>query len=613
LPGLTLAPLPLDRPAGDTAKFDLTLTIEEGAGGLSASFEYSTDLFDRSTIVRWAGHLERLMAGAIESPSLHLSDLPLLSPAERHELIVGWNDVAWETETAPLSRSTLWDLFVRQAERTPEAWALEGAPDRYTYGELRTLAERLAAQLQQRGIVPEAVVAVCVERSPALVIGLLGALAAGGVYLPIDPALPELRRDLLLTDSGARVLVTETSLLTAWPVPATVNPLCLDRLDEIGSDTVIGPLPGHLAYLIYTSGSSGQPKGVAVTHEEAARHCEAAIREYALTANDRVLQFLSAGFDVSLEEILPTLAAGAAVVLRGPELPHPADLLGVLSHRRISVANLPTAYFQQWSREGTGSGPGGRPSEQATGRAAVLAPEGAAEDETAPRTADPSPLRLVIVGGEALSPLAVAPWESFRRAAFPAARLLNGYGPTEAIITATLHEVIPADEHGAAAVSIGRAMPYRSAYVVDRHGGLQPVEVPGELWLGGLLARGYLGDPARTAERFIPDPFGRPGGRLYRTGDLARREPSGEISFLGRFDHQVKVRGFRVELGEIETAIAAEPGVREAVVVVWGDGEERRLAAFFVPEPGREVPPAQIRDRLREKLPGALVPSAFVP
>ncbi len=597
LPGLTLAPLTFDRPAGDTAKFDLTLTIEEGAGGLAASFEYSTDLFDRSTIVRWAGHLERLMAGAVESPSLHLSDLPLLSPAERHELIVGWNDVAWETagETGAVPRETLWDLFLRQAERTPGAWALEGAADRYTFGELRVQAEGLAARLRRHGIVPETVVAVCVERSPALVVGLLGTLAAGGVYLPIDPALPELRRDLLLTDSGARVLVTETGLLASWPVPATVEPFCLDRLDENESEaeTVIGPLPGHLAYLIYTSGSSGQPKGVAVTHEEAARHCEAAIREYALTANDRVLQFLSAGFDVSLEEILPTLAAGAAVVLRGPELPHPAELLGELARRRISVANLPTAYWQQWSREG--------------------ARESIAEE--------PPPLRLVIVGGEAMSPLAVAPWDSFRRAAFPAARLLNGYGPTEAIITATLHEVIPADEHGGAAVSIGRPMPHRSAYVVDRHGGLQPVEVPGELWLGGLLARGYLGDPARTAERFIPDPFGDPfgpsGGRLYRTGDLARREPSGEISFLGRLDHQVKVRGFRVELGEIETAIAAEPGVREAVVVVWGDGEERRLAAFFVPEPGREMPPAQlpnqIRNRLREKLPGALVPSAFVP
>ncbi|HEX3525566.1 MAG TPA: non-ribosomal peptide synthase/polyketide synthase, partial [Thermoanaerobaculia bacterium] len=591
LPGLTLAPLPLGRPAGDTAKLDLTLTIEEGAGGLSASFEYSTDLFDRATIVRWAGHLERLMAGAVESPSLLLSELPLLSPAERHELAVGWNDGGWEAGISTPSRSTLWELFVRQAERTPGAWALEGAADRYTFGELRGRAEQLAARLRRHGVVAETaetVVAVCVERSPALVVGLLGTLAAGGVYLPIDPALPELRRDLLLTDSGARVLVTETGLLSSWPVPATVEPLCVDRPDDDGSkdQTVIGPLPGQLAYLIYTSGSSGQPKGVAVTHEEAARHCAAAIREYGLTADDRVLQFLSAGFDFSLEEILPTLAAGATVVLRGPELPHPADLLAELARRAVTVANFPTAYWQQWTREEAGR---------------------------AIRAITHPPLRLVVVGGEAMSPPVVPLWQAFRRAAFPAARLLNSYGPTEAIITATLHAVTPADEHGGSAVSIGRPMPHRSAYVADRHGGLQPVEVPGELWLGGLLARGYLGDPARTAERFIPDPFGPPGGRLYRTGDLVRREPAGEISFLGRLDHQVKVRGFRVELGEIETAVAAEPGVREAVVVVWGDGEERRLAAFFVAEPGREVPPAQIRSRLREKLPGALVPSAFVP
>jgi pristinamycin I synthase-3/4 len=586
LPGLTLAPLPLERPAGDTAKFDLTLTVEEGARGLAASFEYSTDLFDRATIVRWSGHLERLLAGVVESPSHRISELPLLSAAERHELTVDWND---RTTAVEVSRTTLYGLFVRQAERTPGAWALEGSGVRLTYGELRDRAERLAARLRRRGVAPEAVVAVCVERSPALVVGLLGALAAGGVYLPIDPALPALRRDLLLADSGARVLVTESGLLAAWPVPGTVEALCLDADGEEAADHPLqeaGALPGHLAYLIYTSGSSGQPKGVAVTHEEAARHCAAAVRVYGLTAEDRVLQFVSAGFDVSLEEILPTLAAGAEVVLRGPELPHPADLLAELARRRVTVANFPTAYWQQWAREG------------GLGTATAQAP-----------------LRLVIIGGEAMSPLAVAPWEALRREAFPAARLLNGYGPTEAIVTATLHEVVPADERGAAAVSIGRPMPHRSAYVVDRHGGLQPVGAPGELWLGGLLARGYLGDPARTAERFIPDPFGPPGGRLYRTGDLVRREPSGELSFLGRLDHQVKVRGFRVELGEIETAIAAVPGVREAVVVVWGEGEERRLAAFFVPEPGRAAGGLrdQLRDRLRERLPGPLVPAAFVP
>jgi non-ribosomal peptide synthetase component F/acyl carrier protein len=616
LPGLTLAPLPLDQPAGQTAKFDLTLTIEEGARGLAASFEYSTDLFDRATVVRWSGHLERLLAGVVESPAIRLSEVPLLSAEERHQLTVAWSGGDWKERAE--DGTTLYHLFARQAERTPEAVALEGSGDLLTYGELRDRAETLAARLRRLGVVPERVVAVCLERSPALVVGLLGTLAAGGVYLPIDPTLPEHRRGLLLADSGARLLLTETRLLGK----ETLETLCLDVDSDIEElDGEAGALPGHLAYLIYTSGSSGRPKGVAVTHRAAVRQCEATLRMYGLTAADRVLQFVSAGFDVSLEEILPTLAAGATVVLRGPELPHPADLLAKLVRRRVTVANLPTAYWQQWVREG--GGPWGRPPEQATGRDASQAPEGAAQGETAPRPAGgPSepwnpPLRLVIAGGEAMSPRAVAPWSLLRRAAFPAARLLNGYGPTEAVITATLHAVLPADAQAGAAVPIGRPMPHHSAYVMDRWGGVQPAGAQGELWLGGLLARGYLGDPARTAERFVPDPFGPPGGRLYRTGDLVRWEPAGELSFAGRLDHQVKVRGFRVELGEIEAALAAVPGVREAVVVVCGEGEERRLAAFFVPEPGREADPVllrdRLRDRLRERLPAPLVPAAFVP
>jgi len=575
LPGLTLAPLPPERPAGDTSKFDLTLTVEEGAGGLAAMFEYSTDLFDRTTIERWSGHLERLLAGAAAEPARRISELPLLAEAELHQLRVEGN-----SQEGSDSEATLYGLFAQQAEKTPEAWALEGVGERLTYGELRALAEQLAARLRGRGVAPEVVVAVCVERSPALVVGLLGTLAAGGVYMPIDPALPEMRRDLLLAESGALVLLTEADL-TLDPSPIALPP--------DGRGVPPPPLlPGHLAYLIYTSGSSGQPKGVAVTHEAAVLQCAATIHSYGLTSEDRVLQFRSAGFDVSLEEILPTLAIGATVVMRGPDLPHPADLLSDLARRQITVANLPTAYWQQWVREMGGGG-----------------------------ATDLPPLRLVIAGGEAMSPAAVPAWEALRREAFPGARLLNAYGPTETVITATLHPVVAADATGSAAVPTGRPMPSRSAYVVDPRGGLQPLGVPGELWLGGLLARGYLGDPVRTAERFVPDPFGAPGGRLYHTGDLVRRDPSGELSFLGRLDHQVKVRGFRVELGEIETALAAVPGVREAVVVASGEGEERRLAAFFVPDPGgssgRGVTAAALRESLRDRLPAVLVPAVFVP
>ncbi|HEY0783876.1 MAG TPA: condensation domain-containing protein, partial [Thermoanaerobaculia bacterium] len=477
LPGLSLAPLPFGRPAGGVAKFDLTWTVAEGASGLGSSLEFSTDLFDRATIARWASHLERLLAAVVDDPALPLSRLPLLSAAERQQAIALAAGAEISTDE---HGATLWELFLAQASRTPDALAVEGLTEALTYAELRRRAERLARRLQSSGVGPETIVGVGLERTPALVVGLLGALAAGGVYLPLDPALPELRRNLLLADSGARVLVAEARRLAGWELPPDVQRLALDADETADPEPprAAGTRPESLAYVIYTSGSTGRPKGVGVEHGAAAAHFLGAVAAFGLRADDRLLQFVSPGFDMSLDELLPTLLCGAAIVFGPPELPHPADLLGELARRRISVLHPPTAYWQQWVREAPRQGE---------------------------RAARP-PLGVVITGGEAMSPASLAAWRELRDRAAPEARLLNGYGPTETIVTATLYEVGDATAADGGAVSIGRPLPGRTAHVLDRYGNPQPAGVPGELLLGGLLARGYLGDPQRTAERFVPDP-----------------------------------------------------------------------------------------------------------
>ena len=582
LRGLTAAPLAFDELP---AKFDLSLAVSEPTGGFDCLLEYDADLFDQATAERLLARYTTLLAAMVAAPERRLDEIPLLAEAEVRELVAA----AAGSVGPPREPRRLADLFAAQAARTPEAVAVLGpAGERLSYTELDGLSDRLAAALELRGVGPEVPVGACLERSPELVVALLGVLKAGGVWLPLDPSYPQDRLAFMLEDSGAPLALT---------VERTSAVLPAGPWDAVPLDAPDGPLVAaggaheqerhhqrlteSLAWLVYTSGSTGRPKGVGVSHAAAAAFVEAAAGLFELRPSDRVLQFSSPSFDMSLKELLTPLVAGAAVALRGAVLPAPAALLDLTATLGVTVLSLPAAYWHQWAVELDGA----------------RMPPGLS-------------LRLVILGGEAMSGEAARRW---LRSPLAGVRLLNGYGPTETTVTATAQEL---DLAAAAAgtVPIGRALPGRSAWVLDAYGQPVPDGVVGELHIGGpLLARGYLGRPAATAERFVPDLFaGEPGARLYRTGDRVRRRPDGTLDFLGRVDRQLKVRGFRVEPGEVEAALARHPAVRQAVVDGREDGAGGlRLVAWIVP--AAEAPSsAELRDLLRDVLPEHMVPSAFV-
>jgi amino acid adenylation domain-containing protein len=558
------------------AQFEISINAAElPSGDLGLSLEVDAGLFDAATAERMLGHFQTLLAAAVEAPELALSDLPLLTEAERTELIADWRTTV--EPSGPVPAFPLHELVAERAERSPSSLAVVVGEERLTYAELVSRADALARHLRRMGVEPEVPVALCVERSADLVIGALGILAAGGVYLPLDPDSSAARLSIMLEDSRAAVVVTQSRL--AARLPGMAAPLLL--LDALPSDErEAGPparvLPGNLAYLIYTSGSTGRPKGVAVTHVAAVEHCLTWARAYGMTERDRVLQFPSAGFDAAVEQIFSALLAGSTLALRGPELWGTRELSARITELGLTVVDLPTAFFSRWVQD--------------------------AGDLEIPDT-----LRLVGTYGEELRAETVRRWSRTPLARLP---LLNCYGPTEAVVSATLHAV-RADEAEAGVVPIGRALPGRVARVLDRQGNPQPVGIPGELCLGGLLARGYLGRPDLTAERFVPDLFGAPGSRLYRTGDLARRRPNRPdmaLEFLGRLDDQVKIRGVRVEPGEVEMVLVEHPGVREAAVLVLDDPQgERRLVAFVAPGL-----PENLREFLRERLPDAMIPASWV-
>jgi amino acid adenylation domain-containing protein len=523
----------------DTSKFDLALQVDQDR--LQA--EYAADLFDAATVRRWLGHFRALLEGIADSPEARICELPLLSQAERHQLRVEWNDTGSASSQTMVPR-----LVEEQAARTPDAVAVIFGDERLTYAELNARADHLADRLLALGVRPEERVAVVMERSPDLVVSLLAILKSGAACAPLDPKLPPERLAFLLEDlRPALVLPRDAApgLLPATPRPAV--------------------LPEALAYVLHTSGSTGEPKPVGVSHAALARHIVAMADLLELGESDRALCFASPGFDVFLEQLLTSLVRGAAVVLRGPELWPPADFSRIAGELGLTVAELPTAYWRQWVRE--------------------------------PASSSPPALRRVTAGGEAMPAEEARLW---LRSPLASVRLLNAYGPTEGVITATFQEVDAAAASRPGAVALGRPLPGRHACVLDRQGRLQPVGVPGELCLGGPLARGYLGRPDLTAERFVPEP----GGRVYRTGDLVRRLPDGSLQFLGRIDRQVKIRGVRIEPGEVEAALAAHPGVGEAVVCLRGN----RLVAWWTGDPAATP---ELWHHLRRRLPEAMVPALF--
>jgi len=554
------------------SKVDLIIAVGERGDSISVPITYNPDLFDSSTILRMVGHWQTLLAGACADPQITIHKLPILTEAERTRLLVEWND----TRVDYPKHLCLHQLFEAQAERTPDATALVYKRDRVSYRDLNARANQIAHHLRQRGVGPDVLVGICMERSIEMVVGLLGIMKAGGAYVPLDPDYPKDRLCTILADSRVLILLTGHSLLNRLPASA-VQVICLDTgwkelAGEVSSNPECGSSPENLAYVIYTSGSTGKPKGVMNIHAGIVNRLLWMQAAYQLTSDDRVLQKTPYSFDVSVWEFFWPLITGACLVMAKPGGHKDSDyLVEVIQREMITTLHFVPSMLQVFL--------------EASGLEACTS------------------LKRVICSGEAL------PFEVQKRFfARLGTELHNLYGPTEAAVDVTYWQCQP--DHTEPVVPIGRPIANVQIYLLDPN--LQPVPlgIPGELHIGGVaLARGYLNRPELTAEKFIPNPFsGEPGARLYKTGDLARHRADGNIEFLGRIDDQVKIRGFRIELGEIEAVLHEHPGVRDARVIVREDVPgDRRLAAYIVP--AREPAPlVEICNDLKDKLPSYMIP-----
>ncbi|NTX63938.1 non-ribosomal peptide synthase/polyketide synthase [Myxococcus sp. CA051A] len=563
--GLELSPLALNP---GNAKFELILDmgfVEDGS--LEGRLEYNTDLFDASTAERMMRHLEVLISAVLARPDAPLATCSLLPGEEREQLLSRWSG----TQAAFPHQACLHELVI-PASRDLDSAAIESSSGALTYRELERRANQLAWHLRSLGVGPEVRVALCMERSPELIVSMLGVLKAGGAYVPLDPMQPPVRLAFMLQDCGATVLLTQQPFAARLPAFSGAT-VCVDtaELSRQREDApVSGVMAENLAYVIYTSGSTGQPKGVLVTHRAVCNLVHWEKQAYALGPSSQVLQFANPSFDLSVEEIFSTLTAGGTLHVLTTEQAMPGPALHELLRRSsISVLSLTPA---------------------------VLAAT-AAEELPA--------LRTVISGGEACSAELVSRWA-------PGRTFLNTYGPTEATVVATLRECAPQEGQPP---PIGRPLTNVRVYVLDERLEPVPVGLPGELFIGGVqLARGYLGRPELTAESFIPHPFStEPGARLYRTGDVVRWRADGQLAFVGRADDQVKLRGLRIELGEVESALHQNPEVREAVALVREDVPgDKRLVAYVVPRQGAGPEPLALRGFLQERIPKYMVPSAFV-
>jgi amino acid adenylation domain-containing protein len=535
--------------------YPLSVTVDPG-DTLTVKVAYVQHRFEPVTISRLLGHFRMLLEGVAADPGKRLEQLPFLTGAEKRQLAEEWNDTA-----ADYPRDArIHELFEAQVHRTPDAIAMIFGHQRLTYRELNQRSNQLAHYLRKRGVWSETLVAICMERSQELVIGILGILKAGGAYVPMDPAYPMAHRAFMLADAGPCALLTSSHLQASFDYRGTI--VCPDEeADSVAKEPVNAP-PGEgtaesLAYVVYTSGSTGSPKGVLVEHRALVNHGVAMANCYRLAPGDRVLQFAPIAFDVFAEELFPALLRGAAVVLR-PEAVALSltQLHECIATHQISVLNLPASYWHEWVSDLAHSG-----------------------------DHPPACVRLVVVGNERVLPERWNEW----RALAGSIQSRNAYGPTEATVTATVYEpATHADKGMGASVPIGRPIANAQVYILDRMLEPLPIGVPGEIYIGGDgLARGYLNQPAVTAAKFIPHPF-RAGARLYKTGDIGRYLPDANIEFLGRTDNQVKIRGHRVELEELESALIVHPSVQACAVAARGDESGRlRLIAYVVPSPGK--------------------------
>ena len=566
-----------------TAKLDLAITLAErrgpdgSPGGLVGAVEYATDLFDPATVETLFARLVRVLEAAVADPDQPVNSIDLLSEEERHRLLLDYNDTA-----VPVIADCLPARFEAQVAATPQAVAVVFGPTTLTYAQLNARANRLAHRLMANGVAPEAIVALALPRGPELIVAILAVLKAGAAYLPLDVAYPPERIAFMLADAAPAVVVTDGATAGRVPPdgvtprlvvddPATVEALARrPATDPTDAERTTALRPEHPAYVIYTSGSTGRPKGVVVSHGGVSSLAAAQIERLDVGAGSRVLQFASASFDASFSELCMGLLAGAALVTATSEEVMPGvALCEVIRCQKVTHVTLPPSALAVMSA-----------------------------DEWPPTV-------TLVVAGEACTPDLVAPWSAGRR-------MINAYGPSETTVCATMSTALSTGTP--MPPPIGRPIANTRVYVLDAGLGLVPPGVVSELYVAGAgLARGYLNRPSLSAERFVADPFGSPGTRMYRTGDLARWNSDGELEFVGRADHQVKIRGFRIELGEIEAVLAAHPDVAQAAVVARvGHDNDDRLVAYVVGAAGAEVAVGAVRDHLRARLPGYMMPATFV-
>jgi amino acid adenylation domain-containing protein len=571
LPGLTWRVLPI---VEETAKFDLTLAMGESGEGLSSRFEFSRDLFDEAAVARMSGHLHTLLDGLVAGGAQRVDELPLLTLAERTQLRA-WAGV----ESEYPSDATIWPRFEEVVVRQPDAVAVVFEHAHLTYTALRQWAERVAGILASHGVDRERRVAVYLERSLERVVVLLGILRAGGAYVPLDLDAPPARLQAMLEKASPAVLVTDHSLQDRLPSIACAVWNCADGWTSLPDAPCPQRTPNHsphqLAYVLYTSGSTGSPKGVLVSHRAIVRLvCDTDYVDF--DTRQVFVQLAPLAFDASTFELWGPLLNGGRLVVAPQGVLTLSAIGRLLREERVTMLWLTAGLFQQMV------------------------------DEEHRSLQD---VEQVLAGGDVLP---VPQVRSLLASRHSNQRLVNGYGPTECTTFACCHQIVDVTS-SAASIPIGRPIANTQVHVVDRHGQLAPVGVPGELWIGGYgLARGYLASPSLTAGRFVPDPFGAgPGNRLYRTGDLVRWAAAGWLEFLGRRDGQVKVRGFRIELGDIEAALARHPRVRTAVVRRFGADADTRLIAYVVVS---DVPPTDtdLRTFLRDQVPAYMVPVVFV-
>ncbi|WP_461112653.1 amino acid adenylation domain-containing protein, partial [Streptomyces chlorus] len=589
LPGLLAEPEPMD---ASTARFDLTVSLTESSASqsgetyMTGALEYSTDLFDRETAEELVSGFRLLLSQVADNPNTPLSDLDVVGPARRRQIVVDWNTPAEETVPTVLP-----PLVEAHARTTPDAVAVTDGTEALSYGDLNARANRLARVLIEHGVGPDSFVAVVLPRSTELITALLAVWKAGGAYVPVDPDYPAERIQYTLTDAAPTLTITRSEAADVIPAgtpvlllddPATTATCAAASFADVTDSDRTGPLlPSHPAYMIYTSGSTGKPKGVVVEHRNVTRLFATTQRWFTFDHQDVWTFFHSYAFDFSVWEIGGALLhGGRLVVVSHDQRTSPAEFLRLLARERVTVLNqTPSAFYQLMQA-----------------------------DEENPKTGDTLALRRVIFGGEPLDLGRLDGW--YRRHAPDSPVLVNMYGITETTVHVTHQELDPAMASKASASVIGERIPDLRVYVLDS--GLRPVPpgVAGELYVAGPgVSRGYWRRPGLTSGRFVADPFVG-GGRMYRTGDVVRWNRQGGLEFVGRADDQVKIRGYRIELGEIETALARHPAVAQAAVTVREDRPgDRRLVAYLVPSTdNKTVPP--LRDWLGDFLPGHMIPAA---